>query len=93
MLDIPGEWIVQGGAVSVLLLATWLVLTGRIVGTRTVDRIVAAAERREGDWKAAYTASEEARRVQSQQLGKLLESAHVQDALLRALPRPEEEKT
>ena len=88
MLDIPGQWVIQGGAAGVLLVAIWLVLTGRIVGTKTVDRFVAAAERRESAWQTAYLKAEEARSLQAQQIAELLDLARTTDAVIRALPRP-----
>ena len=35
-LPVPGEWIVQGGAVALLILVALLVFTGRLVPLRTV---------------------------------------------------------
>jgi len=36
---IPGEWIIQGGAVAVLAVVFLLVMTGRLVPVRTVKQL------------------------------------------------------
>jgi hypothetical protein len=39
VFDVIPAWIPQGGAVGLLLLAMWLVLTGRIVARSTMDQM------------------------------------------------------
>lgn len=46
-LPIPGDWIVQGGAVSMLMLVALLVFTGRLVPRSTV----AVVERDRDYWR------------------------------------------
>lgn len=90
-----------GGLIGLVTLAVLAVWRGWLVPRGTLDVLNAsAAERiaqykerleesktREHEWKAAYDASEEARRVQAGQLSELLELAKATDAFMRALPR------
>jgi hypothetical protein len=90
-----------GGLVGLVTLAVLAVWRGWLVPRGTLDLLNASAAReiqgyrerlddskiRENEWKAAYGASEEARRVQAGQLAELLELAKATDAVLRALPR------
>ena len=71
-------------AAAILGIAVLMILRGQLVPRRTHDEV-----RTDRDtWRAAWEASEEARRVQAQQLGELLELAKTTDHFIRALPRP-----
>lgn len=71
-------------------------LRGRLVPAVTLQTLdaqwqarLAESHAREEQWRTAYEHTEEARAVQSQQLGELMILARTTEALLRSLPPPE----
>jgi hypothetical protein len=90
-----------GGLVGLVTLAVLAVWRGWLVPRGTLDLLNASTAReiqvikerleeskvREHEWKAAFNASDEARRVQTEQLKELLALAQATDAFMRALPR------
>lgn len=77
---------------GLLGLAILLVLLGGLIPRYVVNQIRAdrdtrLAEAREEitNWRSAYQTSEEARSLQSQQLGELLEQGRTTDAFIRSL--------
>lgn len=75
--------VAQGGAVALLALVVLMVLTGRLIPRRTYDDL-----REERDtWRSAHSTSEEARRLEREQVDELLELSRTADRVLTALPR------
>lgn len=75
---------VQGGAVGLLAIVVLMVLTGRLVPRSTLQDM-----RDERDtWRAAHTASEEARQLEREQVGELMEMARIGGHILTSLPYP-----
>lgn len=71
-------------------------LRGRLVPAVTLQTLdaqwqarLAESHAREEQWRTAYERTEEARAVQSLQLGELMILARTTEALLRSLPPPE----
>lgn len=86
---VPGEVLVQGGAVGVLLLAVLGIFTGRLVPASTVDRIEKvlterlAEERARGDeWKASSEAQAARNDVLVQGLNDITEAGRTTNALV-----------
>lgn len=84
------EW----SAAGLLSLAVLLILWGKLVPKSVVNDIrndrdarLVEARSETDDWKVAYQAVEEARRLQAQQLGELLELAKTTDHLIRSLDK------
>ncbi|MFJ8923832.1 hypothetical protein ACIREK_30695 [Streptomyces sp. NPDC102415] len=82
--ELFGIDIAQGGAVALLAIVVVMVLTGRLVPRRTYDDLL---EER-NTWRTAHTVSEEARRLEREQVGELLELSRTADRVLTALPHP-----
>ncbi|WP_328313074.1 hypothetical protein OG432_24345 [Streptomyces sp. NBC_00442] len=81
--DLLGINVTQGGAVALLALVVLMVLTGRLIPRRTYDDV-----REERDtWRAAHSSSEEARRLEREQVDELLELSRTADRVLTALPK------
>jgi len=87
-----GPW---AALLGVLVAGLNAILRGTLVTASQVDRLTAQWEarlaeshQRELAWRAAYERTEEARGVDSRQLGELMTLARTTEALLRALPRP-----
>ena len=92
-------WLPGAGAGAILGLVVLLVLRGVLVPRATVDKWLAVLEARLADkdtqitdrttlaeeYKAAWSAEMEARRVQGEQLGELMEYARTTDQAIRAL--------
>lgn len=80
LIDLPVGGFSAGAilAVVVLMLFRGQLVTKREHGECRSDR---------DGWRAAWEASEEARRTQAAQLGELLELAQTTDKVIRALPR------
>ena len=88
-----------GGLVALIAAAVLAVIRGWLVPKRTVDQLAEATARveavqaqrladsvaRESEWKAAWQAADEARRVQAEQLRELLELGRTMDAFIRSL--------
>jgi len=91
--DIPAELLTRGGPWGLIALFFLLYFTGRVLPLWVVEKLLDAARERAADLEAARLASEEARRVQAQQLTELLELARTTDAVIRALPRPKGDET
>jgi hypothetical protein len=77
---------VEGGAWALVTIAVLMVLTGRLIPRRTYDDMVADRD----NWRQAFHASEEVRRMQDKQVEQLLTVAEVGGRIINALPRPEE---
>lgn len=80
------------GPVGLLAIAVILVLTGKLIPSRTAQREVDALERENirlqeevREWRHAYRTVEEAQRISARQLEEMLEYARATDAVLRAL--------
>lgn len=89
MPEVPwGNLIAGGGPWAIIafmvITAFTSVMRGWFVPGATVDRLTAQSEQ----WRLAYERSEEARRVQAQQITQLLEYGRTADAVFRALPSP-----
>lgn len=73
-----------GGPWALVALAIVSVLSGRLVPSSTVQMLL----KRGDDYKAAWEASEEARKVQAEQLAQLREVGRTVEVVMRALPSP-----
>lgn len=80
------------GAVGLLALTVILILSGKLVPSKTSQREVDALERENirlqeevREWRHAYRTVEEAQRLSARQIEELLEYARATDAVLRAL--------
>ena len=80
------------GPVGLLAIAVVLVLTGKLIPSRTAQREVDALERENirlqeevREWRHAYRTVEEAQRISARQLEEMLEYARATDAVIRAL--------
>lgn len=65
-------WVIQGGAVGLLGWTVWLILTGRLVPRRTLDKEVAAEQRRAADALVAARLAEARAEEYRQQVDILL---------------------
>lgn len=82
--ELAGLSVFQGGAAGLVTLIVVLILTGRLVPRRTYEDM-----REERDtWRAAHKVSEEARHLEQEHTGELLELSRTAIPLLRALPNP-----
>jgi hypothetical protein len=79
--------------VSVLAVFVWLVLTGRLVPAAQLqavredrDKAVARADEATAVWMRAYEFSEQARRLDAEHTGQLLEFGHITTRVVAALP-------
>jgi len=93
------EVLLQGGAVTILTLVVWMVYTGKLVARRVLDDVRKDRDDRINEmraimenWQKAYLASEAARQEQTAQLNQLLALGRIAEALLRALPHPENQE-
>lgn len=77
------------GVVTVVLLVGWMVWTGRLVPRRTHEDALHDRD----EWRAAHRISEAARVEMSGHFESLLEHARVTEAVLRALPHPDDERS
>ena len=93
MPEIPAELLKAGGVWGLVALLFAAFMTGRVLPIWVVEKLLEAGRRREADLEAARLASEEARRVQAEQLTELLELARTTEAVIRALPRPKGDET
>lgn len=85
MPEVPWAQILTGGGPWALIALTVVsVIRGWLVPSATVTLLMARAE----EWRSAWEKSEEARRVQAEQVSQLLEFARTADAVMRALPPP-----
>ncbi|MFJ3141747.1 hypothetical protein ACIPJM_04750 [Streptomyces halstedii] len=84
MAELFGIDIAQGGAVALLAVVVIMVLTGRLVPRRTYNDLL---EER-NTWRSAHAVSEEARHLERNQVGELLELSRTADRVLTALPHP-----
>ena len=75
MFDLP-TWVPPGGAVGLLLVAIWMVLTGRLVAGRTHDKALARIDKLE----AAMDKKDE-------QIAELMELSRTTVATIQALPK------
>jgi hypothetical protein len=64
-----------------------LVFTGKIIPVTTVRKLLAREIQRGDDWKEAYLASEQARKLQDGQVGELLEHSRTSVRVLEAIQR------
>jgi hypothetical protein len=79
--------------VSLIASAVAAVWRGWLVPRRSVDQLItvqnerlAEARDREREWRAAWEASEEARRIIAERFDDMLEGQRTVEALIRALP-------
>lgn len=81
MLDLPWAALLgTGGPWALVGLAIVAVLSGRLVPASTVQLLM----RRGDDYKAAWERSEEARRVQAEQLAQLREVGRTVEVVMQA---------
>lgn len=80
------------GPVGLLAIAIVLVLTGKLIPSKTAQKTHDALERENirlqeevREWRHAYRTVEEAQRISARQLEEMLEYARATDAVLRAL--------
>lgn len=97
LLGIPGPVLVQGGAASVLLFAVLGVLLGRLLPSKTLERIEhvhaerLAEEKARGDeWKAFGQAQGARNEVLAHQLAELTEVGRTTNALIEGLKQATE---
>ena len=82
--ELFGINVIDGGAVGLLVLVFLFVVTGRLVPRKTHEDALTDRD----NWRAAYLQSEEARRLEHEQTGELLEMARLGGNILTALPHP-----
>ncbi|QBI56763.1 hypothetical protein [Streptomonospora litoralis] len=73
------------GLTGLVSIGVVMILTGRLVPRSTVQEMRHERDARLSDLRAAYDASEEARRIQGEQLGELLETSRTNAELLEGL--------
>lgn len=84
MGELFGINVADSGAIGLLALVFLFVLTGRLIPRKTHEDALADRD----NWRGAYLQSEEARRLEHEQTGELLEMARLGGNILTALPRP-----
>lgn len=85
MLDLPwGTLLAGGGPWAIITITVISIIRGWLVPSATVTLLMQRAE----EWRTAWEKSEEARRVQAEQVAQLLEFARTADAVFRSLPSP-----
>ena len=85
MPELPwGTLLAGGGPWALITLTVLSVIRGWLVPSSTVTLLMARAE----DYRNAWEKSEEARKVQAEQVTQLLEFARTADAVFRSLPTP-----
>lgn len=99
LLGIPGPILVQGGATAVLLFAVLGVLLGRLLPSRTLERIEhvhaerLAEEKARGDeWKAFGQAQGARNELLAEQLAELTEVGRTTNALIEGLRKASEQR-
>lgn len=86
MPELPwGALLAGGGPWAIITLVVISVIRGWLVPAATVTLLLARAE----EWRQAWEKSEEARRIQAEQVTQLLEFARTADAVFRSLPSPD----
>lgn len=73
------------GLTGLVFLGVAMILTGQLIPRSTVAEMREERDARLSDLRAAYNASEEARQLQSEQLGELLETSRANAELLETL--------
>lgn len=71
-------------APALLLAAVWLVMSGRLIPRRTYEDMIKDRD----NWREAHRIAEAERIQQSQQINELLEVGRTVDAIMNALPHP-----
>jgi hypothetical protein len=82
--ELFGINVVDGGAVGLLILVFLFVLTGKLVPRKTHEDVLTDRD----NWRQAYLQAEEARRIEHEQTGELIEIARLGGNILTALPQP-----
>lgn len=72
-------------APSLVALVVLMILLGRLIPSRTLDREIEAERRRADDYKAAWEASDARGDAQAEQIAELVELARTTSALVQAL--------
>ena len=100
LFGIPGAALIQGGAAAILAFTVLLIFLGKLVPSRTLDRIEKvytdqlAAEKARGDeWRAAHGAQEKRNEVQTQQIAELSEVGRTTNALIEGLKQASQQRT
>jgi len=77
MPDLPGFWSLTpiGALVGVVVLAYWLLATGRVIARSTHVRELAMSDKRGDEWKETAKARQELIEAQTVQITALTESA------------------
>ncbi|HET9866434.1 MAG TPA: hypothetical protein VFQ06_04010 [Nitrospira sp.] len=89
LFGLPSGFVIQGGAVGllafVLMFVFQKIVGGSLIPAKSLDRELAAANKRADEWKGAWEAEVQRGEVRDQQFGELLSSARTTDQLLRSL--------
>ncbi len=84
-MEVPWAAILGGGGPwAIITFAVIAIIRGWLVPSSTVTLLIARSE----EWRQAWEKSEEARRLQAEQVAQLLEFARTADAVFRSLPTP-----
>jgi len=90
---IEGFSVLQGGAAALLAIAVFLILTGRLVWHNQLKQVRQDCEKRveqandeTARWRSAFEYSEQARRIDAEHAGKLLEFGYATNRVISALP-------
>jgi hypothetical protein len=99
LFGIPGVFILQGGAVGVLLIVVLSIITGRLVPRRSLEDVrtdrdarIAEEKDRGDEWRAAAQTQDARNDVLTQQVAQLLEAARTTNALIEGLKQAYQEK-
>lgn len=95
-LDIASKLpLAGGGAVAILSVFIYAILSGRLVPRSAVDDVradrdarLAEVRRESDDWRSAWQASQETNKVLADQNKELLELSRTTHQLIKALPGP-----
>ena len=74
-------WVGDLGPTALVALAVWLILTGRLVPRKTLEK----AEREAEHWRHASESEAQARRLEAQQNGQMIEALALHTRLLESI--------
>lgn len=88
-----GVSLLQGGAAAILAVTVFFVITGKLRWHTQFKEVRADADKRvkqaneeAARWRSAFEYSEQARRIDAEHAGKLLEFGYATDRVISALP-------